>query len=547
MSSLEPKSDREQLRMLGQLDLGAWIEVGVGNELWSIQHEIASELSKPRARLAVPSCNASGKTFLAARLALAFYDAYTPGAPCVQCDPDGTKGGCRGSKVLTTSSKETHLKDNLWGEIRLAIAQMAERGIEIPGFLPPSETFLMDSPGNHFIRGQVATKEEGFQGYHAAHKLIIGDEATSVSTDVAKGITSLLATADTRLLLIFNPTTPETYAAQATRNPRFKTIRITAFDTPHFTKNDDGSPTHVPEGSNLITPAFLEDLEMGGMGPGSYEWTTRILAQFWEQGDATLIPMPWVELAKKREPLRIGEVGLGIDLAPYGTNESVIAVRRGDHLVDLKGHPAQRVDHFINGDPEKRDELSPVQKMVAMYQPWVIVYDADGVGSGAVGEFVRLHEWAIKRKFMEPNSSIIGFRGGKRIGDTYINQRAGWWWALRKRFERGGISVAVRDPKLDTQLSSITYKIMDNGSIKVESKNDMKQRGVESPDRADAVMYCFAFNGDLPDPNAPSEQYVETRGYHDQHEDAMWKRLQQRRDRGRREVNAVTGVPDDLD
>ncbi len=225
----------------------------------------------------------------------------------------------------------------------MALAHLAKRGVIIPGILAPADTFLYESWGNHFIRGQVATKEEGFQGYHAAHKLIIGDEATSVSQDVARGITSLLATADTRLLLIFNPTTNDTYAAQMSRASNVKTIKITAYNTPHFTKE------HVPEGSNLTTPEFLEDLIEQGMGPGSYEWTTRVLAEFWDQGDDSLIPEVWVQDAHARETQLLGEVGIGIDLATYGTDENVIAVRRGFNLVDLKAHPSQRVDHFING------------------------------------------------------------------------------------------------------------------------------------------------------------------------------------------------------
>ena len=62
-------SMRDQLRVAGQQNLGTWIEAATGNEIWSIQHEVATALSVPRAKVAVPSCNASGKTFLAARLA----------------------------------------------------------------------------------------------------------------------------------------------------------------------------------------------------------------------------------------------------------------------------------------------------------------------------------------------------------------------------------------------------------------------------------------------------------------------------------------------
>src|SRR6266568_992159 len=127
------KEERDQLRMLGQLNLGRWIMAARGIELWGKQREILSELSVIRSKLVVPSTNASGKTFLAANAVIAFYDAFTPGTPCVQCDPDGSKGGCRGSKILTTSSKEIHLKDNLWGEIRMALADLARREITIDG------------------------------------------------------------------------------------------------------------------------------------------------------------------------------------------------------------------------------------------------------------------------------------------------------------------------------------------------------------------------------------------------------------------------------
>jgi len=533
---------RVALRQLGQVSLGAWIRTARGLDLWSIQDEILDELSVPRSKLAVPSTNASGKTFLAANACVAFYDAFTPGTPCIQCDPDGTKGGCRGSKVLNTSSKETHLKDNLWGEIRMCIAALARRGILIRGTLAPADTMLVDSWGDHAMRGQVATKEEGFQGYHAAHKLIVGDEATSVSREVARGITSLMATADTRLLLIFNPTTNDTYAAQMSRAANVKTIKITAFHTPHFTGE------HIPEGSNLTTPNFLEDLIDQGMGPGSYEWETRILANFWDKGDDSLITETWVQEAHNRDPLLLGTVGLGIDLAAYGTDESTIGVRRGDNLVNLVAHPAGRIDHFINGDPDDPNTLSPVRRAVKDYRPWVIVFDADGPGAGAMGEFTRLHEWAIRNRYMEQGSVIIPFRGGKRVSDHFLNARSAWWWALRKRYERGRIAMQVIDPKLDHQLAQLTYEITSAGQIKVETKKSMKDRGETSPDRGDAVMYTFAFSEELPNPNSPAgADYVSAEGYAvDRSERAMWEKdLDPRRNKPR-QSNPITGIDDEL-
>ncbi len=514
---MQSTSSRDRLRMLGQVDLGASIEILSGEKLWSIQRKIAKALSHERAKLAVPSCNASGKTWLAARLALAFYDAFTPGVPCVACG-----GPCGGSKVITISSKEEHLRDNLWGELRASYAHMADMGLEPKGRLYPGDLRLESVTGKHYIIGQTANTQEGLQGAHAAHKLIIGDEATSVSDEVSKGITSLLPSGDTRLLLIFNPTTPETYAGQMSRSDRFATVKITAYDTPHFTGES------APPGSNLITPMFLEDLMAQGMGPGTYEWTTRVLADFWDLSDDTLVSGPWYDKAMQLGRGPEGIIQLGVDIAPYGTSENVIAVREGYNLTDIRTYPAMRVDHFFQG---------PVTDMVKASGAHYVVYDADGVGAGAIGYADDLH------KHMAPGGQVIGFRGALRATTAYFNTRAAWYWNLRRRLENGLMHIQVDDPKLREQLTSIRYSIQ-TGAIKVETKAEMRKRNMASPDRADAVMYAFAMSEDLQQPHAKVESPVsEFFGVRSRSEDDMWERDLEGYD-GHMETNAVLGVPD---
>ena len=474
-------SSRDRLRMLGQVDLGAAAEILSGEELWSIQKKIARTLSSPRAKLAVPSCNASGKTYLAARLALAFYDAFTPGVPCVACG-----GPCGGSKVITISSKEEHLRDNLWGELRAAYGKMKAMGLEPKGRLFDGDLRMESVTGKHYIIGQTANSQEGLQGAHAAHKLIIGDEATSVSEEVSKGITSLQASGDTRTLLIFNPTTPDTYAAQMARSERFNVVKITAFDTPWFTGE------HVPEGSNLISQNFLDDLQAQGMGPGSYEWTTRVLADFWDLSDDNLVSGTWYDQATGKYHQPGGIVQLGVDIAPYGTSENVIAVREGTDLVAIHTFPAMRVDHFFQG---------PVTDMCKRYGAHYVVYDADGVGAGAIG-----YAQALTR-YMIPGGQVIGFRGAAKATNAYLNTRAAWYWNLRRRLEAESMGIGVDDPKLREQLTNIRYSIQ-NGAIKIETKAEMRKRNMASPDRADALMYAFALSEDLEQPFAPKREPV---------------------------------------
>jgi phage terminase large subunit len=516
---MEALDARTRLRRLGQLHLGDYIEIATGEELWNKQHEIAEAISQPHAQVVVPSCNASGKTWLAGRIALAFYDSYRPGTPCEYCDPSGTGSGCRGAKVITTSSKEQHLEDNLWGEIRLAWARIKERhGID--GRLLPKDTKI-EGAENWFITGLVATSAEGFQGYHAAHILVIGDEATAVSDEIAQGIIGLLASGDARLLLILNPTDENTYAAAQARSPFTTTIKIDAFSTPNFTGEK------MPDGAHLIHPGFLERLKAGGMGPGTYEWTTRVLAEFWKIGDDTLVSDAWFN-ASLTNPWMKGTVSLGIDLASYGTNESVIAVRDGNVLVDIMAFPAGRVDHFFQG---------PVTAAVKKWNPDYVIYDADGVGAGAIG-----YAEALLRS-MRPGGQVIGFRGAKNISPFYTNARSAWYWSLRKMFEADHIAVAHDDPTLREQLTVIRYSIV-QGAIRVETKDEMRRRGVKSPDRADAVMYAFSFATELPTPVAPeTRSWVEDElGLHNRSEEAMWEALDRQYDEPM--VHPLLGVTD---
>lgn len=525
---MRTRDETERLRLLGQLDLGACAEIMFGEEWWSIQRKIGTAISRPRAKVAVPSCNASGKTWQAARYALAFYFAFTPSAPCLQCDPTGRGGGCRGSKVITTSSKESHLRDNLWGEIRAAYPKARERGIDIPGQLFEGDLRLLDNPSNHFIIGQSAASAEGMQGYHAAHKLIIGDEATSVDEEVQLAITRLLASSDSRILLIYNPTTPDTYASKMARSASFETIRITAWDTPNL------SGEGAPEGSNLITQAFLDDLVAQGMGPGTFEWVTSIEARDWDLGDDLLIPAAWYDNRTRNEPeLGRGSRQLGVDIATYGSDENVVAVRDGNQVLDVRAFPSMRVDNLVQG---------PVTKMVMEFQPDVVVFDGDGPGAGAIGYFEDL------KRIMRPGAQVIGFRGGKGVGGRFINQRSAWYWALRRRFENGTIDVAILDDLLRTQLTDIHYTVTPQGEIRVETKQEMRKRGVGSPDRGDAVMYSFAYADELElfaDTARKPETAADILGLTDHSERAMWERLHARHTGGQKDVNLLLGVPDD--
>ena len=88
---------------------------------------------------------------------------------------------------------------------------------------------------------------------------------------------------------------------------------------------------------------------------------------------------------------------------------------------------------------------------------------------------------------------MIGINVGRAPADKkqYLNLRAEGYWQLRERFQDGGIDIDELDDDLAAQLSDLTFQVTSHGKIQIESKLEMRRRGRDSPDRADAVMLAF--------------------------------------------------------
>jgi len=108
--------------------------------------------------------------------------------------------------------------------------------------------------------------------------------------------------------------------------------------------------------------------------------------------------------------------------------------------------------------------------------------DGVGVGGGVVDQLLEL------------GHDVLDMQAGASAVDSehYLNARAEWYWALRERFEDGDIDIDPDDDELAADLGSIRYKYTARGQVQIESKDDMKKRGLPSPDRADAVMLTAA-------------------------------------------------------
>lgn len=476
----------------GRMDIA--MQAAFDLELWSIQKKIARALSKPRARVAVPSCNSSGKTAFAGAAALTFYAAF----------PD--------AKVITTAAREDQLRDNLWGEIRRWHSQ---RTIDFPGFVPASGMSIRD--GSRLLTGISPARPEGIKGYHSPHVLVVVDEASYLEDSMAGAIATLLASGDARLLLIFNPSDSNTFAAEACESGAYDVIPIPGWDTPGLSKisNEEVKARWgveldhlrkprtepVPKGAELITPEYLDELLASGKGPGTYDWETSVEAKFWAQGLDVLVSRAMYDAARKTAPAPNDQIVFGVDLASYGDSESVVAVRKGNELIDIYARDGWRIDIFWH-------EI--VAPMVARYNPRYVIWDADGPGAGSFSD-----------AYAVCGPRALPFRGSHPCPTDFLNLRSMHYWNLHRRFEWADIAIGLDDSVLRRQLTAITYQRR-NGKVVVEAKQELRKRGVRSVDRADALMYCYS--SDAPEERVANPIDETDLAHRDAGEQLMWDR-----------------------
>ena len=435
-----------------------WVQNVLGSKLWHKQIEVLESI-RDNQEIAVASCHGAGKSYVAACAALWYVCCHRPAI------------------VITTAPTDRQVKGILWKEIRLA-HQKAK--VPIGGKLL-SQELKFDS--NHWIWGFTAPEydPDRFQGFHEVNVLVIVDEAVGVSEQIYQAIEGILTSENAKLLMISNPTDASGRFGQSFKTAGIKKIGISAFDTPNFTDfnitEEDIEQDIWQEKITgqlpmpyLITPNWVSQ-RYKRWGRESPLYHSRVKGQFPQQGTDSLIPLAWVQAAMERS-LDPGEpVELGIDVARYGPDETVFLLRQG---------PVARMKKVIPmGDT--METTGQTIKMMAETGAVVAKIDADGLGAG------------VYDRMQEQGKPTLEMRSGMKASDSerFANTRAEWWWGLRERFEEGDIDIE-EDEELISQLSSMKYKVNSRGQIQVEGKDEMKKRGLPSPDRADALMLVFA-------------------------------------------------------
>jgi hypothetical protein len=275
----------------------------------------------------------------------------------------------------------------------------------------------------------------------------------------------------TQVLLLGNPTSLKGtfYDAFHKRRGLWKTIHISAFDTPNLVNDEVVQPA-------LVTPQWVTDAEQN-WGKKSYLYQVRVLGEFPSESEDTLIPLKLVEFAANSDVSNELEAGsasveIGVDVARFGSDRTAICVRRGTQIVSLDSF--RRLDTM--------NTAGRVAKMAREHTVSAIRVDEIGIGAGVVD---RLNEMKV------PNVEGVNVARCANKREQFANLRAELYDGLRDRFMGRRIQIP-NDSDLISQLASVKYSFTSSGQMRIEGKDELRSRGERSPDLADAVMLAFA-------------------------------------------------------
>lgn len=444
-------------RELIQSDPSFYIEQVLGASIWTRQKDISESVIKNK-RTCVKSCHGSGKTFISARIALKFLHSYPH------------------SIVISTAPTFRQVRDLLWKEINTAYSNAKYK---LPGDMLDVR-YNLDA--DWYGVGLSTDDPTSFQGYHAPYILVIGDEASGIKRDIFDAIDGITSTGYTRILLIGNPTDPTGYFADTFKSELWNKLTISCFDTPNFstiqsleqlrnsTQEQRDSAVKIPY---LITPQWAYE-RMGEWRIDSPLFQARVLGEFPKEADDTLIALHYVESAIERQQTG-DEEQIGLDVARFGSDRTVFAFRKGNKIINFEWFA-------------KEDTMQTVGRAINYLRQFpeaIMKVDEIGVGAGVVD---RLKE-------SEFSDRVFGVNVAEKAEDDenmkYVNLRAKAFWQLRERFVQNDIALIDKGTVI-SDLTNIKYKFRSSdGALQIESKEEMKKRGLRSPDMADAMMLAF--------------------------------------------------------
>lgn len=407
-----------------------------------LQRQVVDALDGQRPRVSVRTANGAGKTTTIIPTAVLWFMTMHPRA-----------------KVVMTSGVERQVRGQLFPALkahqrRLAGWKFNDADIEAP---------------NGSMAIGFSTNDGGrFEGWHgnknALYDLMRHDGPLMIVVDEAKSVAPTIFEAIDRCtyqaLLMASScggSIGDFYKSHTTDARFFRTFQIASCHCPHadHDKNRD-----------LILKRGITDPLV----------RSKVFAEFMAGEAGAVIPSELLAALQMSPPAKMrGERSIFLDFAAGG-DENVIAERNGNVARVVAAWREKNTMVAVNQFIDHLRKLGITPDSC----PKIVRGDGDGLGKPMLDRFAQLG-WHIQR--------VHNGAGAREEG--YFNKGAEIWYGAKKAIEQKSVVLEDLDEVTIEQMTSRLGWTDGKGKLHVEPKEDMRDRGLDSPDRADALLGCL--------------------------------------------------------
>ena len=364
-------------------------------------------------------------------------------------------------KVVVTAPTSSQLFDAMFAELKRWINELPKELQQLLN-VKSDRVELVSAPAEAFISCRTARAEtpEALAGVHSDNVLLIVDEASGVPEQVYEAAAGSMSGHNATTLMLSNPTRSSG----------------TFFESHNRMAHTWWTRTWSCKDSPLVSHEFVDEMELR-YGPESNAYRVRVLGEFPLSDDNTIIPYHLVESAQNRDVVVSDEAMIvwGLDVARFGSDATALCKRQGPIVTELRSWRGLDLMQTTGRIVAEYEALAPSKR------PTEILVDSIGVGSGVVD---RLQELGLPVHGVNVAES-------PSMGDTYMNLRSELWFKCKAWLEDRSCKLP-KDDQLIAELTAIRYSFTSSGKMKAESKDEMRKRGLGSPDLADALCLTMA-------------------------------------------------------
>ena len=371
------------------------------------------------------------------------------------------------AKVICTAPTARQLGDILWSEISKWLRQST---VADEFVIQKDKIYHKHNPKEWWARAvsvsAKSSKEEQAEtlaGFHGDHMLIVCDEASGIPDPVYIPLEGAMTQEDNKCLMIGNMTKTKGYFYDTHFHSEIKL----AWNRLHWDSRESENVTK--DMIDYFTTKYGED---------SSVFAVRIVGNPPHSDSDKLIPLDWAiqcidneVYVEETDPLY-----LGVDVARYGNDDSIILPRRG-----FKIYPWYTY-HHLNTISLGGEILLKGEELGASG----VAIDEIGVGAGVT-------DWLTKHNTL-PTFGINVANSSSNI-KKYTKLRDELWVRVKNNCMKGRYSFPGGNmgDEICNELASVGYDFNVHGGITVDSKKFLKSKGVMSPNIADGLCLTEYF------------------------------------------------------